>query len=176
MLLVHVQHGSVGVASAVLAIDIAGVVQHLAGQLYIVVRELANLSIVDAEDFSLLGSAERETWDQVHDKEDDAGTAEGVDTASYGISELVAELDPVAIEPAAGDDAEAVEMCYVVCGEESGQDVANETADGVLGEDIEGIINAEDELELGGVLEDVSLCEIGEKEGHTLAPAAPTTP
>jgi len=43
-------------------------------------------------------------------------------------------------------------MRYVVCGEEAGEDVADETADGVHGEDIEGIVNAEEELELGGIV------------------------
>lgn len=141
------------VAGAVLALDVAGVVQHLARQLYVVVRELANLRIVDTEDLGLLGSAQREAGDQVHDEEDQAGAAERVDTAADGIRELVAELDPVAVEPATGDDAEAVEMCYVVCGEEGSEDVADQTTDGVLGEDIERIIDAEDELELGSVLE-----------------------
>jgi len=43
-------------------------------------------------------------------------------------------------------------MCDVVGREEGGQDVADEAADGVLGEDVEGVVDAEEELELGGVV------------------------
>jgi len=43
-------------------------------------------------------------------------------------------------------------MCYVVGSEEGSENVADKTTDGVLGEDIERIVNAEDELQLGGVL------------------------
>lgn len=71
----------------------------------------------------------------------------------------------MAVEPAAFDDREAVQMRYVVCGEEGGEDVADETANGVLGEDVEGVVDAEDELELGcvlGVLASVSRGEGGD--------------
>ena len=56
------------------------------------------------------------------------------------------------VEPASRDLGEAVEMSYVVCGEERGEDVADKTSNGVLGEDIEGVVDAEDELELGGIV------------------------
>ncbi len=56
------------------------------------------------------------------------------------------------VKPATRDEGEAVEMCYVICGEEGGKDVANKTSDGVFGEDVESIINAENEFELGGIL------------------------
>lgn len=40
------------------------------------------------------------------------------------------------VDPAAGDLGEAIKMRYVVCGEEGCEDVADQTADCVLGEDI----------------------------------------
>jgi hypothetical protein len=59
------------------------------------------------------------------------------------------------VEPAAWDLGEAIEMCYVISGEEGCEDVADETTDGMFGKDIKSIIDTEDELELGGV---VSTC------------------
>ena len=43
-------------------------------------------------------------------------------------------------------------MDYVVCSEEAGQDVADETSDGVHGEDVKRVVDAENELELGGIV------------------------
>jgi len=91
-----------------LAADIAGVVQHLSRQLNVVVGELADLRIVNAEDFGFLGCAQREPGDEVHDEEDETGAAEGVYHSADGIRELVAELDPVVVEPSAGDLGEAI--------------------------------------------------------------------
>ena len=84
------------------------VVQDLTRQLHVVVSELANLSIVYTQDLRLLGSAEGEARNQVHEEEDQAGSAERVDAAGGGVCELVAELDPVVVEPAAGDHGEAI--------------------------------------------------------------------
>jgi hypothetical protein len=58
----------------------------------------------------------------------------------------------VVVQPAAGDRREAVEMGDVVGCEEGGQDVADEAADGVFGEDVEGVVDAQEELELRGVV------------------------
>jgi hypothetical protein len=145
----------VWVAAGVLALSVGGVVQDFAGQFNVVVCELANLSIVDTQDLSFLGGAEGQAGDQVHDEEDEAGSAEGVGTSGDGVSELVAELHPVMVEPAAWNLGEAIEMCYVISGEEGCEDVADETTDGMFGKDIKSIIDTEDELELGGV---VSTC------------------
>lgn len=56
------------------------------------------------------------------------------------------------VEPAAVDLGEAIEVRYVVGGEEGCEDVADESTDGVLSEDIKGVVDTEDELELGGIL------------------------
>lgn len=97
----------VWVAAGVLALGV-GVVQDFAGQFNVVVCELANLSIVDTQDLSFLGGAEGQAGDQVHDEEDEASSTEGVGTSGDGVSELVAELDPVMVEPAAWNLGEAI--------------------------------------------------------------------
>jgi hypothetical protein len=80
----------------------------------IVIGELAELAVVDADDLCFLAGAQRQTGDQVHEEEDDAGAEEGVGEAGDGVRQLVAELDVVAVEPAAGDHGEAVEVGDVV--------------------------------------------------------------
>jgi hypothetical protein len=141
--------------TGVLAVCVGDVVEHLAGQLDVVVGELADLCVVDAKDFGFLAGAEGEAGNQVHDEEDEASATEGVESAGGRVRELVAELDPVVVEPAAVDLSEAIEMGYVVSSKEACEDVANETTDGVFREDVQRIINTKDELELGGV---VSTC------------------
>ncbi len=128
--------------AGILAVCIGHVVQDLAGQLNIVVCKLANLCVVDTENFGFLTGTEREARDEVHDEEDDAGSTEGVETTRGRVSKLVAELDPVVVEPASGDLGEAIKMCYIVSSEECGEDVSDKTTDGVFSEDIKSIINA----------------------------------
>jgi hypothetical protein len=168
--------GGTRVAGAVLALGIARIIQHLTCQLNIVVGELANLGIVDTQDLSLFGGTQGQAGNEVHDEEDEAGSDKGVCGTRDGIGQLVSELDPVVVEPATGDDSVAIEMRYVIRSEEGSEDIADETADGVFSEDVEGIIDTNEELELGGVLERVSGGKEEEEEGLTLAPAAPTTP
>jgi hypothetical protein len=147
-----VKFAVVCMASGVLAIGIGHVVEDLTGQLNIIVGKLANLSIVDTENFGFLGGAKGKTGDEVHDEEDEAGSEERVETARDGIRELVTELDPVAVDPSTWNLGETIEMSNVVGSEEGSEDVANKTTNGVLGKDIEGIINTKDELELGSVV------------------------
>lgn len=104
----------------------------------VVVRELAHLSVVDTDDLGLLVGAEAAAGDEVHDPEDDGGHDEGVGDAGGGVGELVAELDPVVVEPASGDDSDAVEGSDGRLSEEASADVADETTDGVSGEDLTG--------------------------------------
>lgn len=56
------------------------------------------------------------------------------------------------VDPSTGDNGEAIKMRYVICGEEAGEDVTDQATDGVLSEDIKGVIDAEDELEFGCVI------------------------
>lgn len=128
------------------------VVQHLARQLDVIVGELANLGVVDTQDLGFLGGAQMHAWDQVEDEKDERRADEGVGSPGKGVSELVAELDPVVVEPATLDDLDVVQMGDVVSGEKGGADVADQAADAVHGEDVEGVVDAEHELELGTVV------------------------
>lgn len=56
------------------------------------------------------------------------------------------------VDPATADDRDAVEVCNVISREEGRADVADEATNGVHGKDIEGIVNAEKEFELGAVV------------------------
>jgi hypothetical protein len=58
----------------------------------------------------------------------------------------------VLVEPPAVDLGDAIEGCNVVGGEETGADVANQTANSVDGEDVKSIIDSQEELELGRVV------------------------
>ena len=83
-------------------------------QFHVIIRKFSNFGVVHAQDFCLFGGAKTEAGDQIHDEEDDAGAAEGVGEAGDGVGELIGQLHPVAIEPAAFDQCEAVEVGYVV--------------------------------------------------------------
>jgi len=138
-----------GEHGAVLVLD---VVEHLARQLDVVVGELADLGVVDAEDLGLLASAEPQAGDEVHDEEDDRGADEAVEAAREGVGQLVADLDPVVVDPAAGDDLDVVQVGNIVGSEEGGAHVAHQASDAVHGEDVQSVVDAQDELELGGVI------------------------
>jgi len=80
--------------------------------------ELANLDVIDTGSLFLLAGPEpkgrNEFADEVEGTEYDAGADEGVGAACEGVGKLVAELDPVTVEPTTGDDGVAIEMRYVV--------------------------------------------------------------
>lgn len=124
----------------------------IAGKLNIVISELSELGIIDTKDLGLLGGAEGKAGDEVHDEEDDAGAAEGVGETSDGVSELVSELDPVTSDPASGDLGGAIEVGNVGSGEDTGEEVTDDTANTVLSEDIKSVVDVDEELELGGVV------------------------
>lgn len=112
----------------------------------IVVCEFTHVSVIDTEDLSLLSGAETETRDEVHDPEDDGRNNEGVRESGGGISELMAKLDVVVVQPTTGDFSDAVESSDAGLGEETCKEVANNTANGVSGEDVKSIIVAKDKL------------------------------
>src|SRR4051812_45044869 len=91
---------------------------YIAGKLDVVIRELANLYVVNAENLLLLAGAEfedgKKSAQAVKSGEDEAGADKGVEAASEGVGELVPHLLPVVVEPAAGDDGVSIEMRYVV--------------------------------------------------------------
>ena len=64
------------------------------------------------------------------------GHDEGVAETRDGVGDLVAELDVVVVEPAAGDDREAVEPSHARLREEAREHVADHTANAMRGEDL----------------------------------------
>lgn len=49
---------------------VVNVVENLSRELNIIIRELANLSVIDTQDLGILGRAKTEARNQVHDEED----------------------------------------------------------------------------------------------------------
>lgn len=127
-------------------------VNDIAAELDVVIGEFADFGLVHAHDLLLLGSTELEAGDEVQDEQDGAADDERVGHAADSVGELVRELDPMLVEPAAADLGEAVKMGYVVRGEETGQEITDETSNTVDGEDIERVIDMEEELEFGGIV------------------------
>lgn len=56
------------------------------------------------------------------------------------------------VEPTAVNHGRAIEGGYVVGGEQTGQEIADEATDSVDGKDVERIVNVKQELELGGII------------------------
>jgi hypothetical protein len=88
----------------------------VAGDLDVVIGELAELAVVETNLLPLGGDAQRQAGHEVHEEQDDAGHDERVREAGDAVGKLVAELDVVVVDPAAGDLAEAVEVGDVVTG------------------------------------------------------------
>lgn len=128
------------------------VIEDFSGQLNIVVGKLADFGVINTEDLALFTCAEMEPRDEVKNEEDSTGQNERIGTAGKRVGKLNRELDPIVIEPATLDRGDTVEAGDGVGSEESGANVADETTDAVNSKDIESVVNAEKELELGGVV------------------------
>lgn len=128
------------------------VVQHLPGQLDIVVGELADFCVVDAEDLRVFGGSDLQAGDHVEYEEDQAGPHKGVGAPADRIGQLVSQLYPVVVQPASVDDLGIVEMSNPIGGEEAGAEISHETANTVDCEDIQGVVDSESEFELRGVV------------------------
>ena len=107
--------------------------------------------LVNADDFSLLRSAKRASRDVIDDHKEDEGHDGSVRADRDGVGELNAELTVVVVDPASRDDGESIEESDAAVGEETSAESADESSDTVGGEDIEGVIEVEDVLELGGI-------------------------
>lgn len=122
--------------------------QEVATHLDIVVRKLAMLVVVHAQELSLLGGAQLEPGHHVDELGDDGGHDERVGGAGDDGSDLPAEEDVVAVEEAAdGARVDAVEADDLAGREEGVEDEADDTADAVLGEDVEGVVDVDEELD-----------------------------
>ena len=82
--------------------------------LNIIVGEFTELRVVNTDNLSILRCAERKAGDEVHDEQDEAGAEEAVGETRDTVCELISELDVMAIQPAAIDLGETVEMRNVV--------------------------------------------------------------
>lgn len=90
----------------------------IASKLDIVVCELADLNIINTKDFLLFTSTKlenrKEFADAIKSGENQAGSDERICTTSKRVGDLVAELDPVVVQPATGNHAVTIEMRNVV--------------------------------------------------------------
>lgn len=142
----------IAVLGRLAAVGIPG--EEVAADLDVVVGELAVLVVVHAEQLGLLGGAELEAGDEVDDLGDGGGHDEGVGGGGDDDGDLPAEDDVVAVHEAA-DSArvDTVEADDAAGGEEGVEEEADDAADAVLGEDVEGVVDADKELDCdGGVL------------------------
>lgn len=102
-------HGALGASvTALYAVD------DVASNLDVVVGKLANLGIINAHNLILLGSTQAESGDHVHNEQDNAGSEERVGKTGEGVGKLVAQLNVVVVDPAAGDLGGAIEVRNVV--------------------------------------------------------------
>lgn len=137
------------VSAPSLVIDI---IKHLPRQLNIVVRKLSNLRIVGSQNLGLIRNAKFESRNHVHDEQDQASHSERVATTCKGVGELITHLHPVSVNPTTIDNGLAIESGNSLAGEEGGANVADEAADTMYGKDVEGIVNVEEELDLGRIV------------------------
>lgn len=97
----------------VVAATAANEVGDVAGDLDVVVGELAELGVIETEVLVIDVDTEAETGDEVHEEEDQAGQDERPDETGDGTSKLVAELDVVVLDPATIDDQGTIERSNV---------------------------------------------------------------
>lgn len=116
----------------------------------IVVQELSELRLVEADDLALVVRPESHERDKVEEPAEDRGERERVGKGGNAVGELVAELNPVPVDPTAGDLGQAVEGGDRALGKEGGEEVADDAADRVRRKDVERFVNVEQEFEPGG--------------------------
>lgn len=122
--------------------------KEVTANLNVVVGELAVLVIVHTQELGLLGSAELEARDEVdclsNESRDDKGICAGGDNGS----DLPAHDNVVSVKETANERAvHTVEANDLVGGEEAVEDEADNATDVMLSEDVEGIVDADEELD-----------------------------
>lgn len=125
--------------------------QVIPAHLDVIVGELAQLVVVHAEQLRLLGRAEVQAGDEVDGVGEDVREGEGPARGGEDVRELYVELFVLVVDPAARDDArvDAVEADDVGCAEEGVGHEAEHACDGVLGEDVHGVVYVEPEFDWG---------------------------
>lgn len=114
--------------------------------------KLANLGVVNAQDFGFFTRTQVETRDQVHDEQDDTCPDEGVRSSGERIRKLVPDLDPVLVDPSSVNLSDPVQSRNIVRCEEGRAYVANKTAHTVDCENVEGVVDTKDEFQLRSVV------------------------
>jgi hypothetical protein len=122
--------------------------KEVSADLNIIVGELAMLVIVHTKEFSLLGSTKLKTRDEIDDLGNDGRHDEGVCRGTNNGSDLPADNDVVTIHETTHDTSvDSVEADDGTAGEESVENETDNTADTVLSEDIERVVNSDEELD-----------------------------
>jgi hypothetical protein len=123
--------------------------QQLCLESNIVVGKFAHLCIVDTENLRIFRSAKACPGGEVHGPADDGRHDKAPRETRHAIGSLDAQLTIIVIQPAAIDNREPVIGRDGLFRKEASQEVAHDTADGVAGEDIETVVDADHEFELG---------------------------
>ena len=114
----------------------------------VVVRELAVLVIIHTKKLSLFRGTELKARDEIDDLGDEGGDNEGVGASANDSSELPAHNNVVAVEEATDKAAvDTIEAGDLVGSEETVEDEADHTTDVMLSENVEGIVDADQELD-----------------------------
>jgi hypothetical protein len=87
---------------------------NMTGDLDIVVGKLPELAIVEANLLFFGTGTQRQAGDQVHEEQYDTGHDEGVREPGDTVGQLIAELDVVLVDPAAGDLGKAVKASDII--------------------------------------------------------------
>ena len=114
----------------------------------VIVGELAELVIVHTQKLSLLGSTEVHTGDLVDDERKDSTDGEGVCGAGGDVGDLLVDSRRSTGDGTSGEAVvDAVEADDVVRAEDTVKEETDHSSDTVLSEHIEGIVNADPELD-----------------------------
>ncbi|KAI3476989.1 hypothetical protein L1887_61419 [Cichorium endivia] len=111
---------------------------------------LSDLGQVDTQRLVLFRRTEVAAGNAVDGEQQDQREHKAPAETRCRVGELVAELDPVVVDPSTGNGRRAVERRHAVVGEEGSKNVANHTADTVCRKDVERIVVAEQVLEARG--------------------------
>jgi len=126
--------------------------------LNVIIGEFAELIIIHTQELSLLRSTEMHTGDLVDNERENGADDEGVCGASDDVGDLLVDGRRGTGDGTSGKTVvDAVEADDVVRAEDTVEEETDHSSDTVLSEDIEGIINADPEL-------DCELLEIASNE------------
>lgn len=115
----------------------------------VIVCKLAEVGIIDTDNLCLFGCSESESRDKVHDPTENSGHDERVGESGDSIGDLVTKLNVVVVKPSTWNLGDAVEPSNGCLREQCSHDAADDTANSVRCEHVEGLVDADEELDLG---------------------------